>query len=171
MCIFLVIGDGGNVDENNFARDDQRQSRLDETTIPFVTPEATSTRQTRCISIAPVLFEKKKKKEGAANPRLHSIDEPRFTSPIRRAFSIVTGIHQRCAATRALLSSKTNSFLFILIINLSLLYIYIYMLNRTEIFQTRVKSLPKFFSFPNLAISSSNNSFSLSLARWSTHGN
>lgn len=78
MCIFLVIGDGGNVDENNFARDDQRQSRLDETTIPFVTPEATSTRQTRCISIAPVLFEKKKK-EGAANPRLYwraSIYEP-----------------------------------------------------------------------------------------------
>lgn len=36
------------------------------------------------------------------------------------------------------------------------------MLNRTEIFQTRVKSLPKFFSFPNLAISSSNNSLSLS---------
>lgn len=36
------------------------------------------------------------------------------------------------------------------------------MLNRTEIFQTRVKSLPKFFSFPNLAISSSN---SLSLSR------
>lgn len=105
---------------------------------------------------------KKKKKEGAANPRLHSIDEPRFTSPIRRTFSIVTGIHQRCAATRARLSSKTNSFLFILIINLSLLYIYIYMLNRTEIFQTRVKSLPKFFSFPNLAISSSNNSLSLS---------
>lgn len=167
MCIFLVIGDGGNVDENNFARDDQRQSRLDETTIPFVTPEATSTRQTRCISIAPVLFEKKKKRRGQPTPV--SIDEPRFTSPIRRAFSIVTGIHQRCAATRARLSSKTNSFLFILIINLSLLYIY--MLNRTEIFQTRVKSLPKFFSFPNLAISSSNNSLSLSLARWSTHGN
>lgn len=70
MCIFLVIGDGGNVDENNFARDDQRQSRLDETTIPFVTPEATSTRQTRCISIAPVLFEKKKKGGGSQPPSL-----------------------------------------------------------------------------------------------------
>lgn len=67
---------------------------------------------------------KKKKRRGQPTPV--SIDEPRFTSPIRRAFSIVTGIHQRCAATRARLSSKTNSFLFILIINLSLLHIYIY---------------------------------------------
>lgn len=67
---------------------------------------------------------KKKKRRGQPTPV--SIDEPRFTSPIRRAFSIVTGIHQRCAATRARLSSKTNSFLFILIINLSLLYIYIH---------------------------------------------
>lgn len=66
---------------------------------------------------------KKKKRRGQPTPV--SIDEPRFTSPIRRAFSIVTGIHQRCAATRARLSSKTNSFLFILIINLSLLHIYI----------------------------------------------
>lgn len=109
---------------------------LDETTIPFVTPEARSTRQTRCISIAPVLFEKKKKKKEAANPLLTSLDlrarSEESLSPLSLEF-INVALHTPV--------KLTNSFLFILI-NLSPLYIKIEQRN----FQTCVKTLHDHFS-------------------------
>lgn len=77
MCIFLVIGDGGNVDENNFARDDQRRGSMKRRSRSLRRKRRAQGKRGAFRSRPSSL--KKKKKEGAANPRLYwraSIYEP-----------------------------------------------------------------------------------------------